>query len=189
MPDYSKGQIYKICDNGMNMCYIGSTVDKLYNRMTKHRNHYKRYTEGKRNYINLFRMFEEYGVHNCKIYWIEDYPCESKKELEAREGHHIQMIECINKRIEGRTKKQWEEDNQEKIQEQKRISYQNNKETIKARRKSHYEENKEATLKRQSEYQKIKMKCECGSIHARADKSKHLKTKKHQQYLNETASA
>ena len=38
---------------------------------------------------------------------MEKYPCNSKEELYSREGHHIQITECINKRIAGRSKKQY----------------------------------------------------------------------------------
>ena len=104
MPDYSKGQIYKIVDLGFNSCYVGSTIETLPQRMTKHRNCYKRYLEDRMNYLYVFKLFEEYGVENCKIYWIEDCPCNTKKELEAREGYWIEKMDCVNKRMEGRTK-------------------------------------------------------------------------------------
>ena len=60
-----------------------------------------------------FALFKEFGVENCKIIWIEDYPCNSKKELEAREGEYQQKTHCVNKRMEGRTMEQWTEDNKE----------------------------------------------------------------------------
>ena len=164
MPDYSKGQIYKIVDNGFNKCYIGSTVETLAQRMTKHRNHYKMHKEGKRTYIHLFKLFDEFGVENCKIYWIEDYACNSKKELEAREGHHIQIIDCVNKRIEGRSKQQWNEDNIEKVREWKRQWEIDNWDYIKTTRS-------------------IEVKCDCGAVVFKPQFNRHLKTKKHQQYL------
>ena len=205
MPDYSKGQIYKIVDVGFNKCYIGSTVETLPQRMTKHRNHYKRYTEGKHNYIHLFKLFEEFGVENCKIYWIEDYACNSKKELEAREGHYIENTDCVNKRIEGRSKQQWTQDNIEKVREQKRILGQT--EWYKAVRKEHYENNKEEILAKYKEdrknnpekykernkirYYKTKERlqapytCECGATMCLRNKTRHQKTKQHQQFINQ----
>ena len=36
--------------------------------------------------LKCFELFDEYGVENCKIVWIKDSPCSSKKELEAEEG-------------------------------------------------------------------------------------------------------
>ena len=56
------------------------------------------------------KMFDEYDVENCIIECIEDYPCKSKRELEAREGHHIKLNGCFNKRIEGRTDKEYRDD-------------------------------------------------------------------------------
>ena len=107
MPIYENGKIYKIVDVGYNTCYIGSTVESLARRMAKHRNHYKNYQEGKKHRISCFEVFDEYGVENCKIELMEKYPCNSKEELYSREGHHIQITECINKRIAGRSKKQY----------------------------------------------------------------------------------
>ena len=203
MSDYSKGQIYKVCDVGMHMCYIGSTVDKLYNRMAKHRNHYKKYKEGKHNYIHLFKLFDEFGVENCKIYWIENYACNSKKELEAREGHHIQINDCVNKRIEGRSKQQWTQDNIEKVREQKYILgqtekyktmnkeyYVNNKDEILAKYKEDrknnpekYKEKNKRTYYKNRETQLKPYTCVCGSTVCHSGKSRHEKTQKHQQYI------
>lgn len=171
--------------------------------MAKHRNHYKKYKEGKHNYIHLFKLFEEFGVENCKIYWIEDYACNSKKELEAREGHHIQINECVNKRIEGRSKQQWTKDNIEKVREQKRILgqtekyktmkkeyYENNKEEISAKYKEDRKNNPEKYKERNKiKYYKTKetqlkpYTCECGSTVCHRGKSRHEKTQKHQQYI------
>ena len=164
MPDYKKGQIYKICDVGFNKCYIGSTVEKLYVRMVRHRCHYKKYLEGQNHFLHLFKIFDEFGIENCKIYWIEDYPCGSKKELEAREGYYIQNTDCVNKRIEGRTKKQWEEENCEKV---------------KSQRKEHWENNKE----RYNEERKTQFHCECGSVLRFHGRNRHFKTQKHQRFL------
>ena len=39
--NYQNGKIYKIWDNAYTKCYIGSTVETLASRMTKHRDKYK----------------------------------------------------------------------------------------------------------------------------------------------------
>ena len=46
-------------------------------------------------------MFEEFGLDNCKIELIENFPCNNREELHAREGYHIQQTECINKATPG----------------------------------------------------------------------------------------
>ena len=165
MPDYSKGQIYKICDIGFNQCYIGSSVEKLYNRMAKHRYEYKKYQEGKTtNYCYVYRLFDSYGVNNCKIYWIEDYPCNSKKELEAREGYYQQNTDCVNKQIAGRSKEQWTEDNKEKLKIQAKERYEKNKETVNEKRRERYKHSKEKEQQQQKLYKLQKITCECGSV-------------------------
>ena len=73
---YANGKIYKITDNAYTKCYIGSTIQPLSSRIGGHRRDYKRYLDGKRNFITSFALFEEFGVENCKIELMEEYPCE-----------------------------------------------------------------------------------------------------------------
>ena len=195
MTDYSKGQIYKIVDNGYNKCYIGSTVQKLYDRMAKHRCHYKEYIKGLRKFDNtVYYIFDEYGVENCKIEWIEDYPCNSKKELEAREGKHQKENDCVNKIMVGRTHKEHYADNRDKINQQVMENYYKNKDRISEQRKQRRRENPEQVreLERQAyqrnkeqKLQKAKEKvlCICGSICCRSKLRRHETTEKHQQYI------
>jgi len=82
MGDYTQGKIYKIIDESNGDVYIGSTIQTLHMRFLRH------------------RMFNEYNKDkcNCKIILIEDYPCNSKHDLNIREQYHIDNNECINKR-------------------------------------------------------------------------------------------
>ena len=102
MPDYSKGQIYKITDVGQTKCYIGSTIQQLCYRMASHRANYKNYLDGKYTFVSVFSLFEEFGVENCKMVWVKDFPCNNKKELEAEEGRIQKETDCVNKKIAGR---------------------------------------------------------------------------------------
>ena len=104
---YQNGKIYKIVDIGYNKCYIGSTCESLSQRMARHRQKYKSYLKGASKLTHSFLLFDEYGEENCKVEWIEDYPCSSKRELEAREGYHQQNTDCVNKVIAGRDKKEY----------------------------------------------------------------------------------
>ena len=54
MSGYEKGQIYKVVDVGFNLCYIGSTTEKLVKRFARHRRHYRAYLSGKRGKLTLF---------------------------------------------------------------------------------------------------------------------------------------
>ena len=165
--NYKNGKIYKIepLNGEEGDIYIGSTTKQyLSQRMTAHRKDYNKWKQGKNNKVTSYDLFEKYGINNCQIILLENCPCDSKDQLHARESHYIRTLKCANKVIPGRTSKQWEEDNKDKRAEQK---------------KQYREANKEQVL----EQRKQKTTCECGSVHRRQDKSKHLKTKKHQAYV------
>ena len=49
--DYKNGKIYKLTSYETDMIYIGSTTQKLYNRIAFHRMYYKYFLNGKRRYI------------------------------------------------------------------------------------------------------------------------------------------
>ena len=156
---YEKGKIYKITDLGYNKMYIGSTCEILSKRMARHRAgyNYKRKNE-KKNCASV-RLFDEFGIDNCKIELVENYPCSSKEELFKREGFYIQSNDCLNKLIMGRTKKDWYEDNKEYVykntkqwrienenhyKQTNRKYYDNNKEKFSEKKKEHYKNNKQA---------------------------------------------
>ena len=77
----------------------------------------------------------------------------------------------MNKNIPGRTDKQYYNDNKNKIVDYQKEYRESNKVKIKA----YYETNKEKL--------KEKFDCECGGKYTHNHKSHHLKTTKHQNYL------
>lgn len=170
MPDYQNGKIYKIMsDVGPNI-YIGSTaLPRLCQRYANHCTDYKRWKAGKTKKIGSYSLFDEYGLENCKIELIESYPCKSKDELNAREGHYIKELECINKNIAGRSKKDYYIDNKDYFVER-------------------YQKNREAYLTYQANYSKMKsqviIKCDCGGKYTAISKNIHLKTKRHCNWVN-----
>ena len=104
MPDYSTSKIYKIYSYENDDVYYGSTCDTLCRRMTGHRNSYKRYKEGKTNY--LYTSFNILELTSSKIELVENFPCNSKEELLQREGYYIRNNKCVNKIIPNRGKKE-----------------------------------------------------------------------------------
>ena len=118
MNRYENGKIYKITDVGYNKCYIGSTCESLSKRMERHRKQYKEYIKGRmKKKTTAIDIFNEFGIENCKIELIENYPCQSKEELFKREGGHIKATECVNRQIAGRTQQEWKLDNPEQARE------------------------------------------------------------------------
>lgn len=50
-------------------------------------------------------------LKTCYIELIENYPCECKEELVAREGYLIKQIGTLNALISGRTQREYYKDN------------------------------------------------------------------------------
>ena len=104
--DYSNGKIYQLCSLLTNKIYIGSTIQSLNERLQEHKKGYKYFLEGNGRKVYSFKMLK---YSDCFIELIEDYPCNSRKELERREGElQLQFINVIvNKNIAGRTKQEY----------------------------------------------------------------------------------
>tara|TARA_R100001198_G_C5173829_1_gene173436 strand:+ start:334 stop:873 length:540 start_codon:yes stop_codon:yes gene_type:complete len=175
MPDYSQGKIYKIECNITNEVYYGSTTLRyLSSRIACHR--YDRKTTS----VNII----DRGNFNIKV--IEEYPCNNRQELEAREAYYIRNNVCINKIIPNRTMKEWREDNKEHIKEY----IEANKDKIKEYKKEYAEKNQEYIKQKHKEYREAnkekineKITCECGCQIIKRNKQPHIKSKKHQNYL------
>ena len=121
MNRYEKGQIYKVVDIGYNMCYIGSTCQPLSKRFSKHKETYNQYTKGKADCNRRVNtIFDKYGIENCKIELLHNFPCQSRNELLKQEGEHIRNNDCVNKIVSGRTNEEWIADNYEYYINQKR---------------------------------------------------------------------
>ena len=157
---YQNGKIYKIVDNGYNKTYYGSTVETLSNRMSKHRAMYKYNQKQKHNYT-VFSIFDEYGVENCKIELVELCPCNSKDELEKREGELIKANECVNKYIpkdpnqyekELERCRNYKSEHKEELKEKNKEYYETNKAEIALKSKKYREENREKILERKKAY-------------------------------------
>jgi hypothetical protein len=173
MTNYNNGKIYKIepiIDHEEDEIYIGSTTKELLcQRMANHRYGYKSWKNGKFHKITSFDLFDKYGIDNCKIILLELVNAKSKDELVSRESFYIRSLNCVNKTILLRTQKEYREDNKEVIKEHKKIYRENNKDKIK-------------------EHKRQEFNCECGSSCYLDHKARHLKTKKHQEFISKIGS-
>ena len=105
--DYQKTKIYKIESHLGDKIYVGSTAKEyLSQRFQQHKNAYKKWKNGKVGKYTSFELFDEYGIENCQIVLIEAYPCNSKDEKNAKEGHYIKTLNCVNKVVVGRTREE-----------------------------------------------------------------------------------
>lgn len=190
MNRYEKGQIYKIVGVGYNKCYIGSTTEKFSLRMARHRSSYKLYLDGKKKkscITKSFELFDEYGTENCKIIWLEDYPCNSRKELEAREGYYIKNTECVNRYIAGRTQEQWVKDNKELRNSYQKKYYDKNKTICQDRTNKYKANNQEHIKEYRKEYFKRYKEKHCDEIKNKKKeyyeaKKNEINTKRREKY-------
>ena len=75
MSKYQNGKIYKIVNVGYNKCYTGSTCEELSQRMARHRHSYNTYLKSNNNLERSHLLFDEFGIENCLIILVEQYPC------------------------------------------------------------------------------------------------------------------
>jgi len=147
MPNYQNGKIYTMrCRTDESKIYVGSTVERLTQRLAKHR-----YQSKTKPHLKL------YQIVNCNwddwyIELFELYPCDSKEELLKREGEIIREIGNLNTVICGRTRKEYYHDNKEKISEIHKNWNENNKEKMNEYFKEYREINKEKNKQYQNEY-------------------------------------
>jgi len=171
MPDYKNAKIYKLWSPQGDEIYIGSTVQPLYKRFHHHKNHKD---------CSSKILFEKYN--DVRIELLESCPCDNKEQLTKKEGEYIRNNKCVNKAIAGRTKKEWCDDNKDKIKEYYENNkeyvkeyYENNKEKINEYHKEYHENNKDKIKERKMQ----KITCECGRNITLAHKARHEKTQFH----------
>jgi len=150
--DYSLGKIYKLVSNQTDDVYIGSTSQKLLSkRLVGHRRSYKEWLRLGDKSKNM-TSYEILKYGDCQIILFEDFPCENKYQLEARERYYIENNKCVNKVIPTRSKKEYIEQNRDKISNTHKLYYRKHAEQIKNYQKVYNVENREKVTKRNKEY-------------------------------------
>lgn len=163
--EYQDGKIYKITGGGLT--YYGSTKNKLNKRFNIHKND-----------LNCAsKQIIELG--GAIIELVELFPCETLNELLWRERWYIENNECVNIYLPIVTEEERKKKNNNRSNQR---HYKNKKECNKNSLQYYYnhkEERKEQIAYKHS----IMFTCECGSISTIGHKARHIKSKKHIQYL------
>ena len=135
MPNYQNSKIYKLWSpqGEEDEIYIGSTTQLLHMRKSHHKN--------KSHNCSSKILFEKYD--DVRIEVLEEYPCNSKQELQKKEGEYIRINKCLNKIIAGRTKKERYEDTKELVKLKSKEYRDNHKQTLAEKAKEYREINKE----------------------------------------------
>ena len=167
MVNYQNGKIYAIRSFKTDEIYIGSTTQKLCQRLQKHKANKKCYEKGYHNYVTSYKILDYEDVY---IELIENVPCNSKEELLKKEGEYIREMICVNKinpapmtkEIKKQKNKEYHEKNKEAIKQQRKEYREKNKEAIKQKKKKYYEKNIDFVKQKSKEYyEKAKQKVKC----------------------------
>ena len=154
--DYSQGKIYKLWSKNHSLCYYGSTVLTLAERMAQHRSSHNKCTS---------KQIIDAG--EAVIELVEDYPCMNKEELEEKEGD-VMLADwdgCVNVNVAGATRRAGGE-----------------KEYKKKYRKENPEKFKE--YKKKAKEEREKEICFCGGCFTKKTKEEHLKSKEHLDFVD-----
>jgi len=187
------GIVYKILCNETGECYIGSANTKqcYIGRKSEHKTKdgcsSKQIIERDNYTFSIVEenIFIDIELRKREQYWIDT-------------SHHVINTNRAYQSKEQRKEyqKEWREKNKDQNKLTKSLYYEKNKEKISQICKEYYEKNKEEITMRCNEYreknkEKIRQHkneqfvCECGGKYTQSHKSRHLKTKKHQNYLIE----
>lgn len=100
---YKRGKVYIIRSPQTQMVYYGSTISPLSKRFHTHNNDMKHGI-----YCSSHEILK-FG--DAYIELVENFPCNSKRELNRREGQiqRENRLTCVNLRIAGQTKKEFYE--------------------------------------------------------------------------------
>ena len=199
---YTNGKIYSLRSPNLEKYYIGSTTQPLHKRFHEHKKHYDSFCEERRNGISSFEVIK---AGDCYIELIEEFPCKNRMELRKREGEiqRQHKDEIVNKREEGRTKKQWAKDNQKHVKDKRKQDYwknqkeniaksrkwvTDNQERVKANQESWYQSNKakiKFLLKKNFlSKMKQKVKCICGSQVSISNHRRHKSSRNHLEFIS-----
>jgi len=207
MVNYGNGLIYKLCCNDTNIKeeYVGSTVN-FNERKRTHRDACINPNNERYN-MKVYKFIRENnGWDNWRMILVERFPCNDRRELETRERYFIELLESkLNGKIPTRTRKEYVEDNKDKIKEYQKVYRVEKKDEIKEKRKVYedknvdkfkeyrkvyYIENKDEILERRKEYRvekkdeikekkKEKIICECGCEVNKDHIARHRQSQKH----------
>ena len=187
MPNYQNGKIYKLTSEETELIYIGSTCNTLKKRLCKHKSVYRT-----NNKNSTSKQIVKYA--DVKIELIENFPCNELIELLFREGEICKNTpNHCNTQIQGRTMKEYRDDNKEKLKDQCKVWRHKNKDIIAEKKKAWSHKNKDIIAEKYKIYaiknreaisakrkisNAIKIKCHvCECEITKCNLARHLKSK------------
>jgi hypothetical protein len=161
-------------------------VNKIIPTRTK-KEYYEKYKEEikkkTKDYRNnnkekIAKNYKEYRIKNKESLLIKkkEYYEKYKEEIAKKNKEY-----AINNKE--KIKEYWNNNKEKRIKKDKR-RYEKHKKKILEQKKEYYEKNKKKIL----EKKKIKITCQCGSNICKSDLKRHLKSKKHINFINSNSS-
>lgn len=145
---YSNGKIYRLVNNVDDEIYVGSTIQPLAKRKGGHQ-----VTAKRKPLQNVYSHLSKIGWENVEIVLIENYPCNSKDELERRERYWIDELKpSLNKVVPTRTSTEWYDENKDTIKAKNKAYRETHKQEIAEQKKQYREDNKEKIFQAKKEY-------------------------------------
>ncbi len=97
MPDYKNSRIYKLVSPS-GLTYIGSTTRSLAQRKAEHKSDY---VNANSTTVTSSALFAD-SLDGVVIVLLEEFPCDNKEQLFARERHYIDTLDCVNKQLKAK---------------------------------------------------------------------------------------
>jgi hypothetical protein len=171
-----KGYVYKIANANDSIIYIGSTTETLTKRWEKHVLNYRCWLKSGGSACAIFHSFQEHGINSFDIHLISEHDISHQRQLHQAEQLVIDKTKgAINRQRSFRTPTQ--------LQEYQRQYRTDNRDAIRVNRQEYYKQNRESIIASR----KVSYDCDCGGRYQTTDRSKHMRTQKHQRWVQQQA--
>jgi hypothetical protein len=94
MSKYQRGLLYKLVCNKTGLLYVGSTIQSLTERKSKHLHDLKRWRRDGKRGCSAYKVIE---AGDFDIILLEEYPCDTKANLRLKEQDWIEQLTCVNR--------------------------------------------------------------------------------------------
>jgi hypothetical protein len=194
---YDNVYFYKIICRDLNIkdLYVGHTTD-FNTRKRSHKNCCNNKSGNVRYHATCYKFIRDNGGwDNWDMVLIDKLKCDDKLDALRKERKYIEDLNAnLNMIIPSRTNQEWVVDNRDHIKDYKHNWHLTNIERIHEDKKEYYVDHREYTINKVKEYYKNNkdkckewknglVNCECGFTYTNANKARHQRTIKHQNYL------
>ncbi len=177
--DYSNSKIYKIVNDIDDLVYVGSTTQSLSKRFSKHKTHFREQPN-----TRFYQHVKDVGGWDMfRIILIEEYPCDNRDQLRAREFFHQCENDAIINGLNTNAAQFNLEYTENRINNNDAFTEREKKiKIVKHRSYNNLKANYHQSLKSYAEKNKNKYSCElCGfHTHIKPHFETHNRTQKHQ---------